>query len=73
MGPCAGRQVAEVERVLSTLRNDCGVTDSIKFKADGVTLLNLYKDNEYGIPPSFYAAGRGVRAPRPARAERRKK
>ena len=34
--------------------------DNIKFKADGVTLLNLYKDNEYGIPPSFYSAARGV-------------
>ncbi|KAL1495359.1 hypothetical protein AB1Y20_016728 [Prymnesium parvum] len=52
-------EVQEVERVLIALRSECGVTDSIKFKADGVTLLNLYKDNDYGIPPSFYAAAAG--------------
>ena len=51
--------VGEVERVLAALRSECGIADSIKFKADGVTMLNLAKDNEFGIPPSFYAASRG--------------
>ena len=49
---------SEVERVLAALRELCGVTDAIKYKADGVTQLGLYKGNEYGIPPSFYAANR---------------
>merc|ERR1719424_1105402 len=52
-------EVSEVERVLAALRSECGIADSIKFKADGVTMLNLAKDNEFGIPPSFYAASRG--------------
>ena len=42
---------SEVERVLAALRELCGVTDAIKYKADGVTQLGLYKGNEYGIPP----------------------
>ena len=52
-------EVSEVERVLSALRELCDVKDAIKFKADGVSQLGLGKANEYGIPPSFYAANRG--------------
>lgn len=44
--------------MLLALRTVCGVQEAIKFKADGVTLLDLYADNEYGIPPSFYSASR---------------
>lgn len=51
-------ETAEVERVLAALRELCGVHDAIKYKADGVTQLGLYKGNEFGIPPSFYAANR---------------
>jgi len=53
-------EVSEVERVLRALREECGVSDAIKFKADGVTQLGLSKGNEHGIPPSFYAAARGA-------------
>ena len=51
-------ETSEVERVLAALRELCGVSDAIKYKADGVTQLGLYKGNEHGIPPSFYAANR---------------
>jgi hypothetical protein len=50
--------VGEVERVLVALREECGVSDAIKFKADGVTQLGLSKGNAHGIPPSFYAVRR---------------
>ena len=53
-------ETSEVERVLSALRELCGVTDAIKYKADGVSQLGLFKGNEYGIPPSFYSAGRNA-------------
>lgn len=49
-------EVAEVERVLRGLREDCGVHDALKFKSDGASLLGLAKGNEHGIPPSIYAA-----------------
>ena len=52
-----------MERVLSALRLGCCIADAIKFKVDGVTLLNLAKDNEFGIPPSFYSAAREARCP----------
>lgn len=52
-------EVVEVERVLAGLRELCGVSDAIKFKADGVSQLGLGKGNVHGIPPSFYAANRG--------------
>ena len=55
-------EVIEVERVLSALRSECGVDDPIKYKADGVSHLNLSKDNAFGIPPSLYSAAREVRA-----------
>ena len=51
-------EVKEVERVLVGLRELCGVSDAIKFKADGVSQLGLGKANEFGIPPSFYAANK---------------
>ena len=51
-------ETAEMERVLAGLRA-CGVEDAIKFKPDGVSLLNIYKDNEFGIPPSFFSASKG--------------
>ena len=51
-------ETGEVERVLSALRHECGVVEAIKYKVDGITLLNLPKDNEFGVPPSFYAANR---------------
>ena len=51
-------ETAEVERVLAALREICGITDSIKYKADGVSNLGIFKGNEHGIPPSFYAASR---------------
>ena len=93
--------VAEVERVLGALRLECGINDSIKYKADGaaspelaassptspdlpptsstyraprpgmdlparsaagVTMMNIAKDNEHGIPPSFYSARRSSSA-----------
>ena len=53
-------ETSEVERVLTALRELCDVKDAIKFKADGVSQLGLYKGNEFGIPPSFYSANRGA-------------
>ena len=49
----------EMERVLSNLRTECGIADAIKFKPDGITLLNIYKDNDHGIPHCFYGSSHG--------------
>lgn len=46
----------EMERVLKALRKECCITAQIKFKADAVTLLNIYKDNPWHIPSSFYVS-----------------
>ena len=46
---------SEVERVLHGLR-ESGIKNKTFFKADGVTLLGIYRDNPYGIPPTFYEA-----------------
>jgi hypothetical protein len=35
----------EMPRVLRGLREHCGISEELKFKADGATLLNIYKDN----------------------------
>eukprot|EP00315_Gephyrocapsa_oceanica_P045790 CAMPEP_0185515108 /NCGR_PEP_ID=MMETSP1366-20130426/61609_1 /TAXON_ID=38817 /ORGANISM="Gephyrocapsa oceanica, Strain RCC1303" /LENGTH=445 /DNA_ID=CAMNT_0028125939 /DNA_START=8 /DNA_END=1342 /DNA_ORIENTATION=+ len=50
---------SEVERVLGTLRTECGVAHPLKFKADGMGLLGVPKSNEWGIPPAIYVAPAG--------------
>ena len=54
----------EVGRVLRGLRRGAGVSESLCFKADGVTLLGIYKNNHWHIPVSFYTAERGSEVPR---------
>jgi hypothetical protein len=51
--------IEEVTRVLRALREKCGIHEELKFKADGVTLLDIYRDNEWNIPPSFYSSPKG--------------
>jgi hypothetical protein len=49
----------EMLRVLRGLREHCGISEELKFKADGATLLNIYKDNALGIPPCFFVSNAG--------------
>jgi hypothetical protein len=49
-------EIAEIERILHGLRIGCGVREAMKFKPDGVTMLGIYRDNPFGIPPSFYSS-----------------
>ena len=51
--------IEEVTRVLRALREKCGIHEELKFKADGVTLLDIYRDNEWNIPVSFYSSPKG--------------
>ena len=46
----------EMLRILRGLREHCGITEELKFKADAVTLLDIPKDNAHGIPPSFFVS-----------------
>lgn len=46
----------ERNRVLRSLREYCGITRPLSFKADVVTHLGIYEGNELGIHPSFYHA-----------------
>ena len=55
----------EMTRVLRGLREHCGVRQELKFKADAVTLLNIYKDNALGMPPSFFVSRAGSLAYEP--------
>ena len=69
--------VDEVERVLAALRSECGIADSIKFKADGVTMhsvagpLHISSSSAVDIattaanmPPSAIVASRSTAQPR---------
>ncbi len=55
----------EMLRILRGLREHCGITEELKFKADAVTLLNISKDNAHGIPPSFFVSNVGSLAYEP--------
>ena len=55
----------EMLRVLRGLREHCGFREELKFKADAVTHLNIYKDNAHGIPPCFFVSHAGSLAYEP--------
>jgi hypothetical protein len=49
----------EMLRVLRGLREHCGITQELKFKADAVTKLDIYEDNAHGIPSCFFVSNAG--------------
>jgi hypothetical protein len=55
----------EMLRVLRGLREHCGISEELKFKADGATLLNIYRDNALGIPDCLFVSNAGSLAYEP--------
>jgi len=51
------RDVDDVNRVLKNLRN-MGFEAGMSYKADAATHLHIYRDNQWGITPNFYYAGK---------------